>query len=393
MVNPAKPIVLTDLAIWDGETLLDADTITFHRGTITAIGDTFEATAGAQRLSYPGTTIIPGLIDAHVHMVLNPDDRAPPAATDAPDTDAMAARAARMVEAGITTARDLGGGAWVELALRDRINAGEIPGPRLLCAGQPITCPQGHCHFWNGAAADADAAAAVAQRQIDRGVDWIKIMATGGRITKGSDPLQAQFDLATMRKIVATADAASLPVAAHCHGTAGIALAAQAGVTTIEHCSWVGEAGWAGDYQDAVADMIVQQGIWVSPTVNVGWQRMLDGKGATLERIRSALQKMLAMNTPFMASTDAGIPGVYHHHLPQALGVYAKITEASPTHVLTTATSAAARGLRISEQTGRLRPGLAADLLVLDGNPLADIGALSRPVAVWARGRTILAPN
>ncbi len=393
--NATTRIVLTDLNIWDGTTIVDADAIAVERSTITAIGSAADllpaGRAGArQRLSYAGATALPGLIDAHVHMVLDPAHRRPPAATDMPDTAAMAERAASMVRAGITTARDLGGGAWVEIALRDRINAGELAGPRLLCAGQPITCPGGHCHFWNGEAVDADAATTVIKRQIAHRADWIKVMATGGRITRGSDPRQPQFDLATMRAIVATARAAGRPVAAHCHGTAGIAIAAEAGVNSIEHCSWVGEAGWAGDYQAAIADTIADNGVWVSPTVNSGWQRMLDGDAARLGRIRRALKAMLALDIPFMASTDAGIPGVYHHHLPQALAVYAKITESTALQTLLTATSQAAVGLGISSQTGSLKPGLAADLLIVDGDPLADLRALTRPVGVWARGRPVL---
>jgi len=393
--NATTRIVLTDLNIWDGTTIVDADAIAVERSTITAIGSAADllpaGRAGArQRLSYAGATALPGLIDAHVHMVLDPAHRRPPAATDMPDTAAMAERAASMVRAGITTARDLGGGAWVEIALRDRINAGELAGPRLLCAGQPVTCPGGHCHFWNGEAVDADAATTVIKRQIAHRADWIKVMATGGRITRGSDPRQPQFDLATMRAIVATARAAGRPVAAHCHGTAGIAIAAEAGVNSIEHCSWVGEAGWAGDYQAAIADTIADNGVWVSPTVNSGWQRMLDGDAARLGRIRRALKAMLALDIPFMASTDAGIPGVYHHHLPQALAVYAKITESTALQTLLTATSQAAVGLGISSQTGSLKPGLAADLLIVDGDPLADLRALTRPVGVWARGRPVL---
>lgn len=393
--NATTRIVLTDLNIWDGTKIVDADAIAVERGTITAIGSAADllpaGRAGArQRLSYSGATALPGLIDAHVHMVLDPANRRPPAATDMPDTAAMAERAASMVRAGITTARDLGGGAWVEIALRDRINAGELAGPRLLCAGQPVTYPGGHCHFWNGEAVDADAATTVIKRQIAHRADWIKVMATGGRITRGSDPRQPQFDLATMRAIVATARAAGRPVAAHCHGTAGIAIAAEAGVNSIEHCSWVGEAGWAGDYQAAIADIIADNGVWVSPTVNSGWQRMLDGDGARLGRIRRALKAMLALDIPFMASTDAGIPGVYHHHLPQALAVYAKITESTALQTLLTTTSQAAVGLGISSQTGSLKPGLAADLLIVDGDPLADLRALTRPVGVWARGRPVL---
>ncbi|MEE8078798.1 MAG: amidohydrolase family protein, partial [Pseudomonadales bacterium] len=281
----------------------------------------------------------------------------------------------------------------LEIALRDRINTGELEGPRLLCAGQPVTCPDGHCHFWNGEAADADAAAAVIRRQVEQRADWIKVMATGGRITRGSDPMQPQFDLATMRAIVATARAAGRPVAAHCHGTAGISIAAQAGVNSIEHCSWVGEAGWAADYQAAIADTIADNGVWVSPTVNSGWQRILDGGGARLSRIRDALKAMLAIDIPFMASTDAGIPGVYHHQLPHALEVFATITESSAERTLRSATSQAAVGLGISSQTGCLKPGLAADLLVVDGDPLVDLSALTRPVEVWARGRPLLSEH
>ncbi|NIR98971.1 MAG: amidohydrolase family protein, partial [Gammaproteobacteria bacterium] len=176
-------------------------------------------------------------MDAHVHMELNPEDREPPKQTDLGQRPLMRERAAAMVSAGITTARDLGGGAWLELELRDRINAGEVPGPRLLCAGQPITSPGGHCHFWGGEAADMDAANTVLTRQVAHGVDLIKVMATGGRMTRGSTPLEPQFDLPTLAGIVAAAHDHQLPVAAHCHGTAGIELAAQAGVTTIEHCS------------------------------------------------------------------------------------------------------------------------------------------------------------
>jgi imidazolonepropionase-like amidohydrolase len=331
-------------------------------------------------------------MDAHVHLELDPQHRRPPQLDDPRDPQAMAERAAAMVRAGITTARDLGGGVWAELELRNRIAAGEIPGPRLLCAGQPLTCPGGHCHFWGGEVDGPASARQVIERQVSHRVDLIKVMATGGMFTPGTDPAGAQFDLDTLTGIVDTARLHGLPVAAHCHGTRGIELAARAGVRTIEHCSWMGEAGWAGNYEDAVARLMLARGVWVSPTVNRGWQRYLDNPDPTkLTRIRAAFQAMLALGIAVVASTDAGIPGVFHHELPQALDVFSRIAQCSAEVALRSATSDAARALGLEAVTGRLAPGFAADLLLVDGDPLQDLTALSRPVAVWAAGRLELA--
>ena len=228
-------------------------------------------------------------------------------------------------------------------------------------------------------------------RQVRRGVDLIKVMATGGRMTKGSQPAAAQFDAPTMAGIVARAAEHGLSVAAHCHGTEGIAVAAAAGVRTIEHCSWVGEAGWASDYQEPIAKLILDQGIWVSPTVNRGWQRMLDAKdNQTLKRIRAAFADMRNMGIPFVASTDAGIPGVFHQDLAHALAVFAQVAQISPEQTLKSASSDAAVALGIESVTGQLRPGLSADLILLGANPLEQLTTITEPVAVWARGRCVL---
>ncbi|MEM7077345.1 MAG: amidohydrolase family protein [Pseudomonadota bacterium] len=379
--------ILTGLRIWDGTRVLDADTIAFDEHGISAIGERSDFKA-AELQDCSGATLIPGLIDAHVHLELNPDEKDPPEKTRATVIPLMQERALAMAQAGITTARDLGGGAWFELDLRDRIAAGAVVGPRLLCSGQPITSVQGHCHFWGGEAASDDEASAVLERQVEHGVDLIKIMATGGRLTHGSYPTDAQFSEATLSKLVEQAHAHDLPVAAHCHGTEGIRRAACAGVDTIEHCSWVGPEGWASDYQEDIARIIVDNGVWVSPTVNKGWQRMLDSEtGKVLGRVRQAYRAMLALGIPMVASTDAGIPGVYHADLPAALVVFAKIAELDHETALRSATSDAARALRIDDRTGHIRPGYAADLLLLDGNPLDALDAVTRPVAVYARGR------
>jgi imidazolonepropionase-like amidohydrolase len=390
LINFSDTVTLTNLRIWDGETIASADAVQFCRGQITFVGDQASAPSSKHTISCAGLTLMPGLIDAHVHLELNPDDKDPPEKTLPVIVPQMQERAAKMAAAGITTARDLGGGAWFELALRDDIAAGRIPGPRLICAGQPITTPQGHCHFWGGQAASLDEARQVLERQVGKGVDLIKIMATGGRMTKGSQPTDAQFSQATLTALVDIAHQLQLPVAAHCHGTEGIKRAALAGVNSIEHCSWVGPQGWASDYQHSVAQVVLDNGVWVSPTVNKGWQRMLDNPtGNVLGRVRSAYGQMLDMGIPMMASTDAGIPGVYHADLPHALQVFAQIAQMDQASTLRSATSAAAKGLGIEHITGQITTGKAADLLVVDGNPLADLGALTRPVHVFCAGRQI----
>ncbi len=395
MADSLARTALINLKIWDGERVLDADSILLQGERIAAVGERAEicdSATSAQNCS--GLWALPGLIDAHVHLELNPDERKAPAGSQALQQPLMAERAERMVRAGITCARDLGAGAWREFKLRDRIAAGELVGPRLLCSGQPITTPTGHCHFWGGAASNLEEAKAVLDRQVRRGADLIKVMATGGRMTAGSQPSAAQFDQATMTGIVARAAEHGLTVAAHCHGTEGIAIAAAAGVRTIEHCSWVGEDGWASDYQAPIAQLILEQGIWVSPTVNRGWQRMLDAKdNKTLNRIRSAFTAMSEMGIPFVASTDAGIPGVFHQDLAHALGVYAQVANLTPEQTLRSATSDAARALGIESVTGRLQPGLAADLLLVNDDPLRQLQTLTEPVAVWARGRCVLAAH
>lgn len=390
-MNHPDPVTLTNLHIWDGARHLEADTLQFCNGLITSIEHTETHNHGRGAIDCSGLTAIPGLTDAHVHMELNPDNHKPPESTEEGVIPLMQERAAKMARAGITTARDLGGGAWFELALRDSIARGELPGPRLLCSGQPITSPKGHCHFWGGEAANLAAAKGVLSRQVEKGVDLIKVMATGGRMTAGSNPADAQFSQSTLDAIVELARDHQLPVAAHCHGTEGIHRAAVAGVNTIEHCSWVGKEGWGSGFQDDIARVMLENGVWVSPTVSKGWRRMLDnGASNGLERLRSAYNKMFSMGIRVVASTDAGIPGVFHEDLAHALVVFAEIAQLSAEAALVSATSDASRALGIDHFTGTIAVNKAADLLLVDGDPTVDLSAVTRPVSVYCRGLPML---
>lgn len=375
------------------------DTLRLEGTRIEALGGR-ELCQGAEVRDYGGAAALPGLIDAHVHLTLDPEIRS--AIVQARRSldevrSGMDARARAMLSAGITSARDLGGGAWLELELRDRIASGVIPGPRLLCAGQPLTSPGGHCHFWGGAASGPDEMRAMVRRQLEHGVDWIKLMATGGVLTQGSDTAAAQFSVDEIRAAVSEARAAGHRVAAHCHGTAGIRNASAGPVATIEHCSWLGSPGGFGvDFDPELASRIAAEGIWVSPTVNAGWRRFAEGgeRGRRfLERMRACYRGLRAASVGLIASTDAGIPGVAHDRLPDALAVFALYAELTPVETLRSATSDSASALGIANRTGQLRPGLEADILIVDGDPLSDLAALLHPVEVIARGHLHEAPS
>jgi imidazolonepropionase-like amidohydrolase len=346
--------------------------------------------------AFEQVTALPGLIDAHVHLTLDPFIGSPAKQFElSPDAAwrAMCARAGAMVRAGITTARDLGAGAWHELKLRDEIAAFRVVGPRLLCVGQPVTTPGGHCHFWGGEARGSAELARVVERQLDHGVDWIKVMATGGVFTKGTDVTASQFDASELAEIVGLAAANDRSVAAHCHGKRGIRDAASSGVRTIEHCSFAGPDGFGADFDEEVVREIVSNGAWVSPTVNAGWGRRVekDGKPTPFfERMSKCLGRLREEGARFVASTDAGIPGVEHHRLAAGLAAFSRYSGATPVETLRTATSDSAQALGLSAETGALMPGLSADVMLVAGNPLEDLGVLRRPLLVISRGRAVI---
>ena len=376
---------LRNVRIWDGraDTYLDAEALEIDGARIARVGEGL-----GHGIDGSGLTVIPGLMDAHVHLCLDPEVRSPSDQETDPDLllPAMRRRAEAMVRAGITTARDLGGGTWTELKLRDEIAAGETAGPRLLCAGQPITSVRGHCHFWGGEAAGVPAVLEVLERQTRRGTDLIKVMATGGTLTPNSTPADAQFDAATLTAIVEASAASGRHVAAHCHGTAGIVNAVEAGVRTVEHCSWVGPDGWGKNYDAAAVSAMAAKGTWVSPTINLGWARFRGNK--PLESLRQDnLAKLRAAGVGLIASTDAGIPGVRHQDLPAALAVFAHFAAFTPVEALRSATSDCALAIGLGELTGAVQVGLEADLMVVEGDPLKDLTVLANPVEVFSRGR------
>jgi imidazolonepropionase-like amidohydrolase len=378
-------LLLRGGTLWDGvaDSAVAAD-VQIANGVIAA-GDA--PVGDATELDIAGCTVIPGLIEGHAHLCFNAgsDWRA---VYDADSPGSMLLRMAnsgkRMLEAGITTVRDLGAPTELAIEIREGFRSGLVPGPNLLVAGAPITTTGGHCWFMGGEAdGEVELRKAVRQR-VKAGCDWIKIMATGGNMTAGTNVLAAQYTVAELRAVVEEAHRLRKRVAAHCHGTAGIRNAVEAGVDTLEHCSFVGEDGV--DRDDSVLQRVADKSMVISPTISVGYRTWTDD-GRKAAR-RDLLRKMLELKCDIAMSTDCGIPGVPHEALAGALDVVREMSGLPPAEVLKLATSTSAALLGLADR-GTIAPGRRADLVVLEGDPTQDLAALESVRAVIKGGEVV----
>lgn len=329
-------------------------------------------------------TLMPGLIDAHVHLAF--DGGPTPVARMNAESDALQValmlRSAReLLSVGVTTARDLGARDYLGVEVRGAIAAGTARGPRLLTAGSPITVTGGHCWFMGGEADSLDELRTLVRRHHRAGVDLIKVMSTGGFMTAGSAPWYAQFDELALRTIVEEAHRVDKLVAAHAHGIQGIERAVNAGVDTLEHCSFVREDG-ESEVVPELADRIAASPAYVSPTVNYRAPQLHELSGGAF---KPAIGELYRRGCKIIASTDAGIDGTPHHGFPGALTALHAFGLPT-TEVITAATSRSARALGLGEVTGRLRAGLDADLIAVGGDPRTDLGVIADLRLVVARG-------
>ncbi len=340
------------------------------------------------RADYPGATIMPGLIDSHVHLGF--DGGPGPVARMRGETDAqqlilMLRSARELLGVGVTTARDLGGRGYLGVVVRDAIASGMARGPRLVVAGSPITVTGGHCWYMGGEADSEDDLRRLVRTHHKHGADLIKVMSTGGFMTTGSAPWYAQFTSAQLAVIVEEAGRVDKPVAAHAHGIEGIRRAVEAGVTTLEHCSFVTETN-ERRFVEPLAAEIAERGMFVCPTINVNAPYVAELTGVT---VGAHVRAMCELGVRIIAGTDAGIDNTPHHQYVGGLE-YLVTLGFQAEEVLAMATTEAAAALGVGAITGRLAPGYDADLIVVHGDPRADITALGQLRRVIARGRDYL---
>jgi imidazolonepropionase-like amidohydrolase len=370
-------------------------------GRIVEVAAAGDVPSDAQVLDFSEYAAVPGLIDCHVHLAFSAS--ADPLADLLVEDDAAlvlhaAANARVALAAGITTVRDLGDRNGVARALRDGIARGIASGPRIVTAGAPITITGGHCHFLGMEADSKSDVRRAARKQIRDGVDCLKIMASGGRMTPGTNPKQPQYSVRQIEAAVEEARRANLTIAAHALSARSIRRAARAGVDTIEHCNWLAEdEGLA--FNETTAEIMVENGVAFDPTLTPV-QSFLSFEPELLTDVQKAaiairlelievFRRMLQLGVKMVAGTDAGTRRSELDRLPGEIELYVTQLGLSPVAAIATATGGAAEAIGLSAEIGTVQPGRQADLTVVAGDPSVEIGVLKLTRAVLQGGRLV----
>ncbi|HWG19103.1 MAG TPA: amidohydrolase family protein [Terracidiphilus sp.] len=378
--------------------LADAQTIVVVGDTIQSIGPSAQVTAqpGDNVIDLGNMTVMPGMIDVHTHLTMNSDfdPYRELTSTDAKEAINGVVNANSTLMAGFTTVRNVGAGGFVDVDLRDAINAGQVPGPHMQVSGPLLGITGGHCdenllpikyHLVGDGVADGIAEVQHKVREnIKYGADLIKICATGGVLSKGDDPQASQYTLEEMQAIVADAHRLGRKVAAHAHGAQGILWATEAGVDSIEHGSYIND-------EDIAA--MKKHGTYLVPTLYLeDWmiekghlppfyhQKMIDVSAVAKGNIKRAMQA----GVKIALGTDAA---VYPHGLnAHEVDVYVNQMGMAPLAALQTTTINAADLMGWSAKTGTLEPGKWADIIAVDSNPLDDVRVLQNVKFVMKAG-------
>lgn len=330
-------------------------------------GPADEAPEAPAVLDLGDSVVLPGFIDAHVHLAFDPGSSPLESAVcdHAAVLDRIRAGAAALLAAGVTTARDLGSPAGLGAAPHS---------DRLLVSGPPLTTPGGHLHYLGGAVSGAAAARLAVRDQAKAGADWVKLVLSGGEVTPGSRLRDPGLSRAQLRAAAREASRQGLPVAVHAHTVQAARAAIRAGARTIEHCTLLGARS---GYASALPRGASRRQLFVTPTANTRWLAGTPAQRKTRARRLAALRKA---GVELIAGTDAGIPGVHPGNYADGLVALAQ-HGVPPAAVLRAATTGAAAALRLPDR-GALLPGYTADLVVLAGDPLADIEAVRHVQAI-----------
>lgn len=342
------------------------------------------AAVAENRIEFADSTLLPGLIDCHVHLAM---DGTAQRTTDPVLATVRAVRGALdTVRSGVTTVRCVGTPGNVDLTIRDAIRDRVIVGPRVVAAGSPIAMTGGHAHTMAIEVDGADAVTAAVRRQIKAGVDVIKLMVTGGVLTPGIRPGTPQLTREEIAAAITIAHRAGRKVCGHAEGTVGVRDAIECGIDSVEHGLF--------EEDDPLLEQMKSQGTTLVPTL-IAYQAILEGRDAlSAESVRNAelaisrnqvsLQRALEAGVAIAMGSDAGTPSNPHGanwretELMVQLGM-------STSQALQASTLAGAELLGL-DQVGQIAPEYSADLLVVRGNPVEQISDLANVSAVWSRG-------
>ena len=408
----ATPALAETVVVHAGRLIADASrpaagpsTITIVDGRITAVTTGLvPAPAGARLVDLSGKTVLPGLIDAHVHISGEPGGDYRDEAVDPDEWSVVkgAHNALVTARAGFTTVRDLGSGPQVGFALRRGTAEGEIPGPRIVASGPPLSIIGGHGDVSGfrpevvkalevgNTCTGPDQCAARVREASRAGADLIKITATGGVLSQQARGLGQHFSDAEMKAIVDTAHALGLKVAAHAHSARGVEAAARAGVDSIEHGTFADAkaiAAMKASGSALVPTLMAFTGIQETLARNGFTPAVADKVRMTLSAVGQAARAARAAGVPIVFGTDAA---VYEHgRNAQEFALLVEKVGMSPAEALASATTGAARLLDLEGQVGRIAPGYSADIIAVTGDPLENVRILEKVDYVMVRGRTV----
>jgi imidazolonepropionase-like amidohydrolase len=367
-------------------------------GTIKSVGTQKDipVPAEAELTDFGNSSLLPGLIDTHVHLVLNMQpDCVSSLGQKTPVQSVLEAahNARRALHGGVTTVRDCADVHYVTLALKQEIEAGRIEGARIVACGLPITTTAGHLNTMGIRADSTDEVLKSVRTLVAKGVDWIKVCATGGGLTTDSNVRRAQYSSDTLTALVSDAHRLGRKVAAHAHGSEGIENCAISGTDSIEHCSWLGQVD-GYDYNEQAVEMIKKKGLYVSHTVagprTGSPEEIEDILQSDMGERYGHLRRTLEQGVRMVISSDAGIPGCRFEDFPGSLVIAVKCCGFSPMAAIIAATSRAAEMLDLQDRIGSLEVGKYADMIVVDGNPLESIDSLRNIIGVFKEGRKIV---
>ena len=392
----SETLVLSGARIIDGTGAepVRGRSVVVEKGVIAAVVEDARAPRG-NGVDLAGHTLLPGLINCHVHLCLGAEaDPVRPLREEPLGLTAIKAllRARETARAGVTTVRDLGGREYVEIAVRRAIQEGLIDGPRIVAAGRPVCMTGGHGHWLAREADGPDDARKAVREQLKAGADVIKIIATGGVMTPGVEPGSPQLTLDEMRAAIEEASRAGRRTAAHAMASSGISDAIAAGITSIEHGIYLTE--------EIVAHMR-RDGTFLVPTLNAPAAIASGGLAAGIPDFMvrksevivpahvASFQLAHRAGVRIAAGADSGTPLNFHGSLLPELTLMVKYGM-TPLEAIRAATVTAADCLGLGEVTGRVAPGYAADLIAVAGDPAERIEALADLKLVLVSGRVLI---
>jgi imidazolonepropionase-like amidohydrolase len=381
--------------------------ITDAGGGIEAVvpSSTLGDTSGTKTYDLGDVSLLPGLVEAHSHVHVSPDLDGYANITTETD-DRMVMRAAGAVRkallSGVTTMRDIGSRNQVVFPVRDAIEAGVIPGPRLQLAGTPITTTAGHCWMFGTEADTVEDVVKAVRGQVKLGANVIKIMASGGNFTPTSNPRMTQYPAETLRAAVVEAERLGIYVVAHSHATAGIRNCIEAGIHQIIHCRWLSsDPTVALDYDPDDASRLADEGRWVDPTIGLSiLGEEARAAGAPQRRLHwgiaaarpspaqtiEVLRDMRDRGVRYTTGLDMGMAHADYDKSAYNAIAFVESLGYTPWEGIAASTSVTAEALRVEKTVGSLQSGKIADLMSVEGDPSEDIRALAASTDVVKGG-------